>query len=53
MQVTLSLKPHNTDTKGIDLSVRITMSVQKEREEVLLSFFPWKGGGGLYREEGA
>ena len=53
MQVTLSLKPHNTDTKGIGLSVRITMSVQKEREEVLFIFLPLKGGGGgLYREEG-
>ena len=32
MQVTPKLKPHNTHTKGIGLSVRITMSVQKKKE---------------------
>ena len=32
MQVTLRLKPHNTDTTGIDSSVRVTMSVQKKRD---------------------
>ena len=40
MQVTPKLKPHNTHTKGIDLSVRITMSVQKKKEGCFVSFFP-------------
>ena len=46
MQVTPKLKPHNTHTKGIDLSVRITMSVQKEKKGVLFIFLPLKKGGG-------
>ena len=52
MQVTLRLKPHNTDTNGIDSSVRVTMSVQKKREGVLFIFLPLKRGGELL-ERGA
>ena len=52
MQVTLRLKPHNTDTNGIDSSVRVTMSVQKKREGVFFIFLPLKRGGELL-ERGA
>lgn len=51
MQVTLRWKPHNTHTKGIDLSVRVTMSVQKKREGVLFMFPPLKRKvGGLIED---
>lgn len=50
MQVTPRLKPHNTHTKGIDLSVRITMSVRKKREGVLFMFLPLKREGGLIED---
>ena len=52
MQVTLRLKPDNTDTNGIDSNVRVTMSVQKKREGVLFIFLPLKRGGGVIREGG-
>ena len=53
MQVTPKLKPHNTHTKGIDLCVRVTMSVQKKKEGVLFICLPLKRGGGGGRRRGA